>query len=60
VIVTVQVLAIEIVVSVDSILTALGMSRDLPVMIAAVQIAVVEMYVASKPTSDLIARHPTT
>jgi predicted tellurium resistance membrane protein TerC len=59
-IVTVQVVAIDIVFSVDSILTAIGMSRDLPVMIAAVLIAVVVMYVASKPTSDFIARHPTT
>ena len=59
-VVTLQVVAIDIVFSVDSILTAIGMSRDLPVMIAAVLIAVVVMYVASKPTSDFIARHPTT
>jgi len=59
-IVTLQVVAIDIVFSIDSILTAIGMSRDLPVMIAAVLIAVAVMYVASKPTSDFISRHPTT
>jgi predicted tellurium resistance membrane protein TerC len=36
------------------------MARDLPVMVAAVLIAVAVMYVASKPTADFIARHPTT
>jgi predicted tellurium resistance membrane protein TerC len=59
-VVTLQVVAIDIVFSVDSILTAIGMSRDLPVMIAAVLIAVAVMYIASKPTSEFIARHPTT
>jgi len=59
-IVTLQVVAIDIVFSVDSILTAIGMSRDLPVMVAAVLIAIIVMYVASRPTSDFIARHPTT
>ncbi|MPZ55907.1 MAG: TerC family protein [Rhizobiales bacterium] len=59
-IVTLQIVLIDIVFSIDSILTAIGMSRDLPVMVAAVLIAVTVMYLASKPTSDFIARHPTT
>jgi predicted tellurium resistance membrane protein TerC len=59
-IVVLQVVAIDLVFSIDSILTAIGMSRDLPVMITAVLIAVIVMYVASKPTSDFISRHPTT
>jgi predicted tellurium resistance membrane protein TerC len=59
-IVTLQVVAIDIVFSVDSILTAIGMARDLPVMVGAVLIAVAVMYVASKPTTEFIARHPTT
>jgi predicted tellurium resistance membrane protein TerC len=59
-IVTLQVVAIDIVFSIDSILTAIGMSRDLPVMVLAVLIAVTVMYFASKPTSDFISRHPTT
>ena len=59
-IVVAQVVAIDLVFSIDSILTAIGMSRDLPVMVTAVLIAVIVMYVASKPTSDFISRHPTT
>jgi predicted tellurium resistance membrane protein TerC len=59
-IVVLQVVVIDLVFSIDSILTAIGMSRDLPVMITAVLIAVIVMYVASKPTSDFISRHPTT
>jgi predicted tellurium resistance membrane protein TerC len=59
-IVVLQVVAIDLVFSIDSILTAIGMSRDLPVMITAVLIAVIVMYVASKPTADFISRHPTT
>jgi predicted tellurium resistance membrane protein TerC len=59
-IVTLQVVAIDIVFSIDSILTAIGMSRDLPVMVTAILIAVAVMYVASKPTSEFITRHPTT
>ena len=59
-IVTLQIVLIDIVFSIDSILTAIGMSRDLPVMVVAVLIAVAVMYVASKPTSDFIAQHPTT
>jgi predicted tellurium resistance membrane protein TerC len=58
--VVLQVVAIDLVFSIDSILTAIGMSRDLPVMITAVLIAVIVMYVASKPTADFISRHPTT
>jgi len=59
-IVTLQVVLIDIVFSVDSILTAIGMASDIEVMVVAVLIAVAVMYVASKPTSDFIARHPTT
>jgi predicted tellurium resistance membrane protein TerC len=59
-IVTIQIVAIDIVFSVDSILTAIGMARDIEIMILAVLIAVAVMYAASKPTSDFIARHPTT
>jgi predicted tellurium resistance membrane protein TerC len=59
-IVTLQIVAIDIVFSIDSILTAIGMARDIEIMVLAVMIAVAVMYVASKPTSDFIARHPTT
>jgi predicted tellurium resistance membrane protein TerC len=55
-----QVIIIDIVFSLDSIITAIGMAQDLAVMIAAVTIAVAVMYAASGPVSDFIGRHPTT
>lgn len=58
--VIVQVIVIDIVFSLDSIITAIGMAQDLPVMVAAVVIAVAIMYAASGPVSAFIHRHPTT
>jgi len=55
-----QVIVIDIVFSVDSIITAIGMARDLTIMIAAVIIAVGIMYVASGPVSKFIVDYPTT
>ena len=55
-----QVVVIDIVFSVDSIITAIGMADDLPVMVAAVIIAVAVMYLASGPVSAFINAHPTT
>jgi predicted tellurium resistance membrane protein TerC len=59
-VVVAQVVVIDLVFSVDSILTAIGMAKDLEVMIAAVMIAVAVMYVASAPTAAFIAKYPTT
>jgi predicted tellurium resistance membrane protein TerC len=59
-IVSLQVVAIDLVFSVDSILTAIGMAQDIEVMVAAVMIAVAVMYVASGPTAAFIAKYPTT
>ena len=55
----VQILLLDIVFSIDSILTAVGMTDQLPIMIAAVVIAVVLMLVAADPLSDFINRNPT-
>ena len=55
-----QLVAIDMVFSLDSILTAIGMVEDIEVMIAAVVIAMVVMYVSSGPVAGFIARHPTT
>jgi predicted tellurium resistance membrane protein TerC len=55
-----QVVVIDLVFSVDSIITAIGMAQDLPVMITAVILAVIVMYAASGPVSGFIMRHPTT
>jgi predicted tellurium resistance membrane protein TerC len=58
--VIVQLVAVDVVFSIDSIVTAIGMSRDLRIMIAAVLIAVAVMYAASRPVARFVADHPTT
>jgi predicted tellurium resistance membrane protein TerC len=55
-----QIVAIDLVFSIDSIVTAIGMAQDIRIMIAAVLIAVAVMYAASAPVSAFIAAHPTT
>jgi len=54
----VQILALDMVFSIDSILTAIGMTDDLPVMIVAVVVAVGVMLFAATPLADFIARNP--
>ena len=54
----VQIVMLDIVFSLDSVITAVGMAQHLPVMIAAVLIAVGVMLLAAKPISDFIHRHP--
>jgi predicted tellurium resistance membrane protein TerC len=55
-----QIAVIDMVFSIDSIVTAIGMVEYVGVMIAAVVIAVAIMYVASGPVAAFIERHPTT
>jgi predicted tellurium resistance membrane protein TerC len=55
-----QIIVIDLVFSLDSIITAIGMAQDLEIMIAAVVIAVAVMYLSSNPVSAFVARHPTT
>jgi predicted tellurium resistance membrane protein TerC len=55
-----QLVVIDLVFSIDSIVTAIGMSRDIRIMIAAVLIAVAVMYVASGPVARFVANHLTT
>jgi len=55
-----QIIVIDIVFSLDSIITAIGMAQDLEIMVAAVVIACVIMYVSSKPVARFVAEHPTT
>ncbi|WP_425228693.1 TerC family protein [Sphingomonas sp.] len=54
----IQILALDMVFSIDSILTAVGMTDDLPIMMAAVVIAVGVMLLAADPLARFIARHP--
>lgn len=54
-----QIVVLDIVFSFDSILTAIGMSDDLPVMIAAVIIAIVVMMIFATRISTFINGQPT-
>jgi len=54
-----QIIALDLVFSVDSILTAIGMVDDVRVMIAAVVVSIIVMMIASRPIADFIHRHPT-
>lgn len=54
-----QIVLLDIVFSVDSVVTAVGMAEHLPVMITAVVISMIVMLVAADPVSDFVNRHPT-
>jgi predicted tellurium resistance membrane protein TerC len=54
-----QIAIIDIVFSLDSVITAVGMVDHIPVMIAAIVIAVAVMIFASNPLGNFIDKHPT-
>jgi predicted tellurium resistance membrane protein TerC len=54
-----QIMLLDIVFSLDSVITAVGMANQLWVMVAAVVIAVMIMLVAVNPISAFVERHPT-
>lgn len=58
--VVLQLIAIDLVFSLDSIITAIGMAERIEIMVAAVVIAMIVMYVASGTVTEFIRRHPTT
>src|SRR5262249_10036465 len=58
--IVVQLVAIDLVFSLDSILTAIGMAEHIEVMIAAVVIAMIVMYASANSVGAFIAAHPTT
>jgi predicted tellurium resistance membrane protein TerC len=57
--VIVQILLLDLVFSVDSILTAVGMTDHLPIMVIAVVAAVIVMLLAADPLANFIAQNPT-
>ncbi|MEJ2193509.1 MAG: TerC family protein [Ignavibacteriaceae bacterium] len=57
--VIVQIMLLDIVFSLDSVITAVGMAKELIIMILAVIIAVGVMMVSSKSISDFVEKHPT-
>lgn len=56
--VVLQIAVIDIIFSLDSVITAVGLVQNIPVMIAAIVIAVLVMMAASGTISDFIEKHP--
>jgi predicted tellurium resistance membrane protein TerC len=57
--VLIQILLLDIVFSLDSVITAVGMVKELGVMIAAVVIAILVMLMFAAPISNFVEKHPT-
>ncbi len=53
-----QILVLDIVFSFDSVITAVGMANQIPVMIIAMVLAMLVMLVSAGPISDFVERHP--
>ncbi len=54
-----QILILDIVFSLDSVITAVGMADDIAVMVIAVVIAIIIMLAAARPIVAFVDRHPT-
>ena len=57
--VIVQIAIIDIVFSLDSVITAVGLADHVPVMVAAIVVSVLVMMLAAGPISEFVDRHPT-
>lgn len=57
--VIIQILLLDIVFSLDSVITAVGMAKEIGVMVSAVVVAVAVMLVFAGSISDFVERHPT-
>ena len=57
--VIVQIMLLDIVFSLDSIITAVGMAEDISIMVTAVVLAVAIMMFSAEPISSFVNRHPT-
>ncbi len=54
-----QIMLLDIIFSLDSVITAVGMANDIQIMVAAVIIAVAIMMLSARPIGDFVGRHPT-
>ena len=54
-----QIILLDLVFSIDSVITAIGLSQDLTIMVIAVIVAVVVMQLSAASISGFIHRHPT-
>lgn len=55
----IQIVLLDIVFSLDSVITAVGMVNNIPIMVAAIIVSVIFMMVFAGPVSAFIERHPT-
>lgn len=55
-----QIMILDVVFSLDSVITAVGIAEHVPVMIAAVVVAIVVMMIAAEPISSFVEAHPST
>ncbi|MHC5110399.1 MAG: TerC family protein [Planctomycetota bacterium] len=55
----IQIMLLDVVFSIDSVITAVGMANDVRIMIAAVIVSVAVMMVFANPVCDFIEKHPT-
>ncbi|MFG0242809.1 MAG: TerC family protein [Phycisphaerales bacterium JB054] len=53
-----QIVAMDLIFSLDSVITAVGMTQNIPIMITAVVIAIVIMLIFAGPISAFIEKHP--
>jgi predicted tellurium resistance membrane protein TerC len=54
-----QIMLLDIIFSLDSVITAVGMANEISIMITAVVVAVVIMMFSARPIGDFVMRHPT-
>jgi predicted tellurium resistance membrane protein TerC len=54
-----QIAVLDIVFSLDSVITAVGLAKDVPVMVLAIVIAVIVMMFSSRSIGDFVDKHPT-
>ena len=54
-----QIILVDVVFSLDSVITAVGMADQIWVMVVAMIIATVVMFVSAKSIGDFVERHPT-
>jgi predicted tellurium resistance membrane protein TerC len=57
--VLIQIALLDIVFSLDSVITAVGLAKDIPVMIIAIVIAVIVMMLSAKALGEFVDNHPT-
>ncbi|MFT3973637.1 MAG: TerC family protein [Amaricoccus sp.] len=56
----IQIMMLDVIFSLDSVITAVGIADHIPVMVAAVIIAIIVMMIAAGPIAEFVHQHPST